>query len=127
MGVQLALGTWHPANPAPSTQLNENQIMNPITHLQKVRKLIENPENWTQGASARDRYGDFVDFDDPTACKFCLVGASAKVDYHVTLSYLIFVPSTHANIAEFNDDPNRTHAEVLQLIDDAIKYHQEQS
>lgn len=40
--------------------------MNPIEHLQAVRKIIEKPENWTQGTFARDRQGNSVDFDDLT-------------------------------------------------------------
>jgi len=41
----------------------------------KVSELLSDRSKWTQEVCARDKHGDPIDFHDPLACKWCLLGA----------------------------------------------------
>ncbi len=107
--------------------------------LERVYKLIEKPENWTQGAAARDKNGDVVrspmavlaeEAQSPDACQWCVIGAFAKLglakDWEIPTEILMpeiaIGPIKHGyelgGVGVFND--THTHAEVLQLLKDAI-------
>lgn len=47
--------------------------------LVRARALIADPACWTRGASARDESGREVDPDDPSACRWCALGAVVAV------------------------------------------------
>jgi hypothetical protein len=93
--------------------------------LEAVYRLIEKPENWTQGAYARsangalDRHGDdeWV-AEDAAACQWCLLGAGIKCGIDVGDMYDKLFPLAREAPHEFND--NHTHAEVLALLKSAI-------
>jgi hypothetical protein len=78
-----------------------------------ARKLIEKPENWTQ---RKFRHGD----------AYCMSGALLAIDGHSIMSSAVYaalkqaVPSSFHCLAEWNDAPERTHAEVLAAFDRAI-------
>jgi hypothetical protein len=84
--------------------------------------LIENPEAWTQGASARDKEGASVDANSQQACSWCTLGAIDKVSYDynswqaATRKVRDVLQKEHSStpIAEFND--THTHAKVLALL-----------
>lgn len=46
--------------------------------LTKARAIVANPATWTQGTLARDKDGNWVNFDDPNAVCFCAAGAIGK-------------------------------------------------
>jgi hypothetical protein len=89
----------------------------------KAIALIENPEAWTQGASAQDSAGLPVPPESQQACRWCTLSAIDKVsnyDYNSWLEATLKVREVlqkeqpFASIAAFND--NHTHAEVLALL-----------
>jgi hypothetical protein len=89
----------------------------------KALALIENPEAWTQGASAQDSAGLPVPPESPQACRWCILGAIDKAsnyDYNRWLEAtrqirdVLRGKATSISIAAFND--SHTHAEVLALL-----------
>lgn len=94
--------------------------------LKGAREILASPNRWTTGIGARDRYGEKTGFDEKSACRWCLWGAlcraagrmlSDEIDVAI-LDALGFKYGT--DIFEWNDAPNRTHAEVLAKLDAAI-------
>jgi hypothetical protein len=79
---------------------------------------------WTQGVAARNKRGNRVCFDSPRAIKWCAIGAieNAHGDTHAKFteatSKLLAVIQTQ-NITGWNDDPERTHAEVIAAFEKA--------
>jgi hypothetical protein len=96
----------------------------------KAHVLLEPPEAWVQGALAVDCDGHHCPPDDPTACRWCVVGALKKC--YGPDSFLIIEPlkadleqnralvleslSYHNIVAYWNDSPERTHADVVALL-----------
>lgn len=96
--------------------------------LQKARDLISDEKNWTQEEFARDEQGMWTGPLDDNAKCFCAIGAVARVsridpdDYfpgEKLMQQAAFEMCGTYSIASFND--SRTHAEVLDLFDRAIK------
>lgn len=103
--------------------------MEPRELLQRVRKLIENPHQWTQGAWARDGEGHpWTAGPLERADKWCLIGAIGVIS--------TYIPPTIRNkaveaaitqlrlagakrIVDYND--SHTHSEVIDLLDRAIE------
>jgi hypothetical protein len=89
---------------------------------------------WCQGGEAFDGGGLRVDPWDPQACRWSLLGAivasfeHAKVgaDGRILLSELTTALSALAeeihdpSLAAWNDDPLRTHSEVVAVLDGAL-------
>lgn len=48
------------------------------TVLKRARALISDPKGWTQGASARNKYGKMVDPESPKATRFCALGSVVR-------------------------------------------------
>ena len=79
-----------------------------------------NPSCWTQGASARDKDGEPVDYNSIHAHKWCLLGAISKVvdgeAYQETLKINKIWDIIYAeSISIWNDEDNRTVEEVIDL------------
>ena len=92
----------------------------------KARALIE--KGWTQGAFAKDKYGETVGTTDPTASQWCatgalmaIVGTRARYSYCVKLLDQIL----QEGIIIFNDSPCRTKEDILALYDKAIAEYQD--
>lgn len=99
--------------------------MKPSELLREARKLIENPEHWIQGLLERTA-------KDGQQC-FCSWGAvnrttntAAKTDRSIwiteTIAWLALcrqIPEGQ-NMIGWQDQPGRTHAEVLEKFDKAI-------
>jgi len=98
--------------------------MNALQVLRKARKLIETPERWTKGDAAKDRDGVPVGMKSRAAVCFCAAGAIARASggwnggYHNARAALEV--AIGGAIAEWNDAPRRTHAQVLRAFDKAI-------
>ena len=97
--------------------------------LTEARKLIANPDAWTQGVAVRGARGqESPDYYDAVA--WCSSGAIDHVCIEETLGnemdagrwFEAHLPDT---IATWNDAENRTHAEVLDAFDAAITTLQE--
>lgn len=102
--------------------------MNTLEVLIAARKVIEKPENWTQGVLAKNRYGNAVYVYSEEAACFCSMGALYRAvdeddclktniidDVAAILSSIV----QDDTVAGFND--KSTHAEVLALFDKAIE------
>ena len=97
--------------------------------LKEVRSLLAKPSAWTKGAYARDPEGNPTKTDATVACCFCLSGAICKVigapmedEGHDALVRTLFPNGDSGSAIQFNDDPFRTHDEVLIKIDSGIAY-----
>jgi hypothetical protein len=91
--------------------------------LKKARGLISDPKHWTQGTFAKDAYGREVDPEDDQAICFCAIGAihAAAGGMNEDCGRAIWdlrIRTPERSVSEFND--HRSHAEVLELFDDAI-------
>lgn len=97
------------------------------SYLLRMRRLLADSSSWTKRASARDSRGREVQPSDPSAVKFCLFGAIAKVTSDnctsVTLVALdkeldkTAVQRGKDNDVTFNDAESTTHKDVLDLIE----------
>jgi len=114
-------------------------VINPFTldRLRRARRLITDPRYWTQGAYARNIQGDECAPDEPPAFCFCTYGALARATgcrpFEVStyageaLDALVltlnedFDDMPIASIPEWNDNSQRTHADVLALFDKTIE------
>lgn len=102
-----------------------------LTVLKMGRQLIEDPENWTKGTLARDRYGSNVGTTDTKATQWCAVGAlqAHRLDYPEAISpahsmLMSALPKSRRRssyIQGFNDNPQTTHRQVMNMFDRAIK------
>jgi len=107
-----------------------------IEILQKAQELIRDPEHWTQGAYARTAKDREVGFLEQPACKFCSIGAVAKVigdksydDYGNSDLWLrvsraaswldVAAQEAAFSIAKKLND-NGTHEDVMAMFDRAI-------
>ena len=100
-----------------------------VSTLKKARKLIEKPENWCQGAFARDGRGAATDVGSRDACRWCARGAIREntrdnwmLESLAFEALVLAVPKgTSMNSPVlFNDEPGRKHAAVLRLFDKAL-------
>lgn len=98
--------------------------------LKRAREKLD--AGWTQGAYARDESGKVVDFVDPLAKSFCLIGAyrSAAVEMLNASKtgwwqdtepgrFIVAKIGTESGVL-WNDRSERTKEEVLELLDQTI-------
>lgn len=109
--------------------------------LKEMRETLADPANWRQGDYAGVRIGG-VTFDlyhnaainQPANC-WCILGALLKAEgnrwsaerHGAERALERAINQLHpkfSGVADFNDSPGRTHEEVLQVIDHAIKREQ---
>lgn len=114
---------------------------NPLALLEDARKLLTDPAKWTQGTAARNAEGEITGTDKPDAVCFCSLGAiwavggyfdpnfskknasqviAAEMELHNEVEEFIGYESEDYGIAEFNDNPNTKHDDVLALFDRTI-------
>ncbi len=100
-----------------------------LTHLQRVRKRIEKPENWCQKSVVLNSRGHPVSVVSDEACRWCIAGAIALECYggeaECTSSLGTYLKVcqlvnnyTSYNMIGFND--SHEHADVLALLDKVI-------
>jgi hypothetical protein len=96
-----------------------------------TRALLSDPEHWCQKMAAQDKYGNYIYFRDPDAKKWCLAGAvfvmsdEKRYNKHISVpvkNFLedILVAKTGEVIETWNDAPERSHQDVLDILDKAI-------
>ena len=93
--------------------------MNPqlIADLEAARALIDTPEKWHQGS--------FRKYDNGVACRWCALGACYQLtergdhmryrDMARALRGVVGMP-----VHDWNDAPERTHADIMAAFDKAI-------
>ena len=105
----------------------------------KAHELLSKPGAWTQNTLARDHDGNAVTVDSPHACSWCIAGAIMRCYPLIKTPTLIdklkqellptwkestlkqellptWKESTAFIIGPYNDDPNRTQEEVVELL-----------
>lgn len=96
--------------------------MTPSEILRKAKALIDTPEKWIQEAYAVNDKGWEVELSNPSACKFCSLGAIHRINddnddaHDATFDYLKNAMGTYVD--GYND--THTHAEVMAKWDEAI-------
>ena len=78
-------------------------------------------KGWCQGMSARTANGDACRSDSPYACKWCIAGSIGiaypeDIQRRMIVSNKLYDVLGHSQISKWNDDPKRTQAEVVQLL-----------
>lgn len=91
----------------------------------EARKLIEKPENWTQGTFARDKNQKEVGSWESGAVCFCTIGALKHAfqegvggDIYYEAYDALYNSIDRMNVPKYND--SHTHEEVLAMFDRAI-------
>jgi hypothetical protein len=101
------------------------------TKLREARALIE--RGWTQGSSARTETGDPIGVSSKCAAQWCILGAVCATadgmeDEIKALDTLEGVTDARPGyIAEWNDAPERTQADVLAAFDRAIELAEQEA
>jgi hypothetical protein len=84
----------------------------------KIKTLLKDKKRWTQGAMARNKYGNPIHPTNPKAVRWCLQGAITKcypdprIRYSVARILQDLLPI--CTLSSFNDHSEHTH--VLQLV-----------
>lgn len=89
-----------------------------LKELRAGRERIE--RGWCQNDFARDADGNAIDPKDPRACRWCVYGASFSYWAEKILENAGQAWFDSNLLAVWNDMPERTHADVLELYDRAI-------
>lgn len=115
--------------------MNEARRASMLEILNRARVLICEPKSWSKMSMARDEHGIGCDPAGPYAKSFCLLGAVHRADtefrayiYSDVIMQLQrdlrMAPNwspRSGGLADYNDGGNRTHEEVLALLDNTIE------
>ena len=94
--------------------------------LRAAKDLISKPEAWTQHTNARDAQGKKIASRNPAAVCFCGFGALIRVEPEKTVRrdqtyfYLNRMVPGCLDYVEWQDAPERTHDEVMNVFSRAI-------
>lgn len=89
--------------------------------IRKVRdEVLTSEERWTKDENARDAAGNKVYPRDQEAVCWCLNGAFIAIRASTWLALDVFDPLTGGDFLAWNDAPERTFADVRQLLDRAL-------
>lgn len=106
--------------------------MDPKQILTRAREILTPPKAWTRGTLARDKNHNSTNLYGEDAICFCSIGAivraahqlnahEAEAEALLQLSNVIVAGKKQkVFISDFNDDPDTTHTDVLNLFDRAI-------
>ena len=89
----------------------------------KPSEILSSPDKWTKGAYARTKTDTIVGVLDEEACKFCLDGALLRcgLDWDIKTSLeqaiLELFPTKSEGIISFNDHPDTTYEDVLEVLE----------
>lgn len=96
--------------------------MTPLEVLREARRLLDVPEAWTKGSRARDERGRPILPGSPEAVCWCLYGACERASNgeEFPATSAICCELGRSNLGGWNDEPGRTHADVIGLLDQVI-------
>ena len=109
----------------------------PLEILQRTRARLDKPENWIQGRAAMSKHDLGVFPTSLYACKWCLGGAIScelgKEARSINKPYffqqliigIIADKIGHRSVVRWNDDAERTHKDILELLDQCIAEEKE--
>jgi hypothetical protein len=97
--------------------------------VERARARITDPERWCRHQAAETIDGVSCDIDDPSAHRFCAIGALAVESLAVSADHAVAYGRAHAladelclgrpSLAKQNDGPDG-HAKVLAIFDKAL-------
>jgi hypothetical protein len=101
--------------------------MKPSEILRAARELLSEPHRWTTRFLARNGAGQRVEPTSPAAVCWCLNGALSKVAAQAEWEQIqeawkaltMAATGDQVSVGLWNDDPHRTHAEILDALDRA--------
>jgi len=86
----------------------------------KISEILTDRSKWTKGMYAKDSRGKKVGVDDPSAKRFCLVGAAKKAGVELKLLQWFDRQEKRLDwtdgIIAWNDEPRRTFLQVRRLV-----------
>lgn len=86
----------------------------------KAYELLANPESWTTGFYATDKEDRPCHTLGPDACRWCMAGALIRCYpgkcVRAPLDQIIQDRFKFPSLESWQDEPGRTHAEVLALL-----------
>lgn len=97
--------------------------------LTAARALIDTPDKWCKDAQSYTTNGEPTTFDDVSACSWCAAAAvavyaptlDARLGAYGLLAEAAGIPPEDSYLlADWNNAPERTHADVLATFDVAI-------
>ena len=84
----------------------------------KISELLNSPEKWTQNVFARDNTGKEVCYNSKEAVCWCLLGAVRLLPIDEQKIAMTKIIDKVNSVLQWNDNPNRTHQDVRQLLDE---------
>lgn len=93
-----------------------------VAHLRRMRRRIV--KGWCQGAYARDKFQRGIDYKNPKACSWCLLGAlyaTSKGADHLSTVRRFLHANGEFSMPTFNDQA-KSKDQVLAALDKAIRY-----
>lgn len=91
--------------------------------LRAARRLLGEPTAWTKRTLARDGRGAPQTVQSAEATAFCPVGALLRIarpGEGIFAAWMCLRDTCGGYVSTYNDDPRRTHVEVMAWIDRAI-------
>lgn len=89
----------------------------------KAWELLSDPAKWCKNNSAQDADGNYCYSDEDSACQWCMLGAINRCYPELEQNIICYqkvvnrLGLTHwLSIGDWNDAPERTHAEVLAVL-----------
>ncbi len=98
--------------------------MTPVDVLRAARETLSSPERWTKGSAGKNALGQKIASYSTDAVCWCLFGAVARTEapwqeQHDALTLLC--DAIGGPVVGFNDAKATTHADVVRVLDTAIK------
>ncbi len=119
---------------------NPPKVPDVVIVLEGARALIADPQNWTRGCLAANENGWPCGPEEPGATRFCAIGATwasaeraeragldpkraavARVRAELALYAVAPLVPGLTSVQSYNDRPQTTHADILQLFDRALE------
>ena len=110
--------------PAGYVNRRPDSIASTMTVLRRARDLIANEQNWCKGSFARSWFDVPVLPQSTFARRFCAIGAIMRAGRELPMrtqdACLALQRQTMQPVEDWNDDPARTHADVIAAFDAAL-------
>jgi hypothetical protein len=98
--------------------------------IKDIHALLADPRRWTKGWFAKDVNGNDTNYLAGNACSWCLIGAANKIgEINYVSGWPIvgflaahpLIQGDDANVSHFNDNPDTTHEQMLQVLQDRMR------
>ena len=100
------------------------RVGNTLAVLAFARDLVGDEQRWCKGAFARSWWNVPVRMRSGMARRYCALGAIMRAGYELRLriddAHAALEWQLNAQVQNWNDDPARTHSEVMTAFDAAI-------